>query len=41
MKAFPRERFSAEVVLSPGMVAAFANAAGDDNPIKEVRDGGS
>lgn len=33
MKAFPRERFSAEVALSPGMVAAFANAAGDDNPI--------
>jgi 3-hydroxybutyryl-CoA dehydratase len=33
MKAFPRERFSTEVALSPGMVAAFANAAGDDNPI--------
>jgi 3-hydroxybutyryl-CoA dehydratase len=33
MKAFPRERFSAEVALSPAMVAAFATAAGDDNPI--------
>ena len=33
MKAFPRERFSTKVALSPGMVAAFANAAGDDNPI--------
>jgi 3-hydroxybutyryl-CoA dehydratase len=33
MKAFPRERFSADVALSPEMVAAFANAAGDDNPI--------
>ena len=33
MKAFQRERFSAEVALSPAMVAAFANAAGDDNPI--------
>jgi acyl dehydratase len=33
MKAFPRERFSTEVTLSPTMVTAFANAAGDDNPI--------
>ena len=33
MKAFPRERFSTEVALSPAMVTAFANAAGDDNPI--------
>ena len=28
MKAFPRERFSTEVALSPSMVAAFATAAG-------------
>lgn len=33
MRAFPRERFSTEVVLSPAMVVAFANAAGDDNPV--------
>lgn len=33
MRAFPRERFSSEVVLSPAMVTAFADAAGDNNPI--------
>jgi acyl dehydratase len=33
MKAFLRERFSSEVALTPAAVAAFANAAGDDNPI--------
>ena len=33
MRAFPRERFSSELKLSPKMVADFANAAGDDNPI--------
>jgi acyl dehydratase len=33
MRAYPRERFSSEVTLTPEMVAAFANAAGDDNPI--------
>ena len=27
------ERFSAEVALTPAMVAAFAHAAGDDNPV--------
>ena len=33
MRAYPRERFSSELTLSPEMVAAFANAAGDTNPI--------
>ncbi len=33
MRAYPRERFSSEVTLSPAMVAEFANAAGDNNPI--------
>jgi acyl dehydratase len=33
VRAFPRERFSSEVTLTPAMVIAFANAAGDDNPI--------
>ncbi len=33
MRAYPRERFSSEVVLTPAKVAEFANAAGDNNPI--------
>lgn len=33
MKARPRERFSSEVTLSPTTVAAFAKAAGDNNPL--------
>lgn len=33
MRAYPRERFSAEVVLTPPDVAAFARAAGDPNPV--------
>ncbi len=33
MRAYPRERFSSEIALSPAMVAEFANAAGDNNPI--------
>lgn len=33
MRAYPRERFSSEVTLTPGMVAAYAHAAGDDNPV--------
>jgi acyl dehydratase len=32
-RAYPRERFSSEVALSPAIVAEFANAAGDNNPI--------
>jgi acyl dehydratase len=33
MRAHPRERFSAEVTLTPSMVGAYAIAAGDDNPV--------
>ena len=33
MRAYPRERFSSEVALSPAAVIEFANAAGDNNPI--------
>ncbi len=33
MRTHPRERFCAEVTLSPAAVVEFANAAGDDNPI--------
>jgi len=33
MRACPRERFSSDVTLSPESVIAFANAAGDNNPI--------
>src|SRR6476659_842875 len=33
MRAYPRERFSCDVALSPASVSAFANASGDNNPI--------
>jgi acyl dehydratase len=33
VRAYPRERFSSDVSLTPSMVVAFANAAGDNNPI--------
>ena len=33
VRAHPRERFSAEVVLTPATVGAYARAAGDDNPV--------
>jgi 3-hydroxybutyryl-CoA dehydratase len=33
MKAFPRERFSSDVTLTPAMVATYASAAGDTNPV--------
>jgi acyl dehydratase len=33
MKAYPRERFSSEITLTPAMVGAYARAAGDDNPV--------
>jgi 3-hydroxybutyryl-CoA dehydratase len=33
MRAYPHERFSSEVTLTPAMVVSFANAAGDSNPI--------
>ena len=37
MRAYPRERFSSEVALSPAMVVEFAKAAGDNNPIHHDR----
>lgn len=33
MYAFPRERFSTQVTLTPAMVADYARAVGDDNPL--------
>jgi acyl dehydratase len=33
MKAYARERFSSRIKLDPLMVANFASAAGDDNPV--------
>ena len=33
MRAQPRERFSSEVRLTPAMVADYAHAVGDTNPI--------
>jgi 3-hydroxybutyryl-CoA dehydratase len=33
VKAYPRERFSTEVKLTPSSVGAYALAAGDDNPV--------
>ena len=33
MRAYPKERFSSEVALSPKSVVEFASAAGDNNPI--------
>ena len=33
MRAYPRERFSSQVTLTPAMVGAYADAAGDDNPV--------
>ena len=33
MRAYPHERFASAVTLTRAAVAAFASAAGDDNPI--------
>ena len=33
MRAQPRERFSTEITLTPAMVAEYAHAVGDTNPI--------
>jgi len=33
MKAYPGERFSAEVTLTPATVGEYARAAGDNNPV--------
>lgn len=34
-RAQPYERFSSEVTLTPAMVAAYAHAAGDTNPVHQ------
>src|SRR5262249_14504282 len=33
VRAYPRERFSTEITLTPALVAAYAHAAGDNNPV--------
>jgi 3-hydroxybutyryl-CoA dehydratase len=33
MRAFPRERFSSEVTLTPAAVSEYSRAAGDTNPV--------
>jgi 3-hydroxybutyryl-CoA dehydratase len=33
VRAYPRERFSSEVTLTPEVVGAFAHSVGDDNPV--------
>ena len=33
MRAYPRERFSRTVTLTPETVGGYAHAAGDDNPV--------
>jgi acyl dehydratase len=33
VRAYPRERFSSEVKLTPESVGAFAYSVGDDNPV--------
>ena len=33
MPAFPRERFSSEIKLTPGIVSAYADGVGDTNPV--------
>jgi len=33
VRAYPRERFSREVALTPAIVGDYARAAGDDNPV--------
>ncbi|MBI2486264.1 MAG: MaoC family dehydratase [Deltaproteobacteria bacterium] len=33
MNVRPRDRFSSQVALNPAMVAEFARAAGEDNPV--------
>lgn len=38
MRAYPGERFSSDVVLSPAAVSAFATAAGDSNPLHHDAD---
>jgi 3-hydroxybutyryl-CoA dehydratase len=37
VRAYPRERFSAEIHLTPASVSEFADAVGDDNPVHHDR----
>jgi acyl dehydratase len=37
MLAYPHERFAVEVTLTPAMVAAYAAAAGETNPVHTTR----
>jgi 3-hydroxybutyryl-CoA dehydratase len=38
MPTHPRERFGAQITLSPELVSAYATAAGDDNPVHHSAD---
>jgi len=38
MRAYPRERFSTEITLTPALVATYAQAAGDTNPVHHDQD---
>jgi 3-hydroxybutyryl-CoA dehydratase len=38
VKAYPRERFYTEITLTPELVAAYAQAAGDTNPVHHDQD---
>ena len=38
MRAYPHERFSAEVTLSPAAVRAYADTVGDSNPVHHDED---
>lgn len=38
MRAYPRERFNAEVTLTPALVAEYAQAVGDTNPVHHDSD---
>jgi len=33
VRPYPKERFSSEITLTPELVRAYAQAAGDDNPV--------
>ena len=37
MTTYPHERFSADITLTAAAVAAYAHAAGDDNPVHHDR----
>jgi acyl dehydratase len=37
VRTFPRERFSSELTLTPAMVSAYAEGAGDTNPVHSRR----